>query len=148
MEETDGRQEKTPSACMRGLSTLIQFSLFKSATFNLLCFASFITFLGFFVPFMFLAARAELLGADKESASFLLSIIGITNTIGRVVCGALSDHPKVNVLVVNNAALTVGGIVTILTPFFPTYEMQIVYASLFGLSIGGFTRQQTFFTIR
>lgn len=32
---------------------------------------------------------------DKESASFLLSIIGITNTVGRVVCGALSDHPKV-----------------------------------------------------
>jgi MCP family monocarboxylic acid transporter-like MFS transporter 14 len=102
----------------------------------LLCFASFITFLGFFVPFMFLAARAEQLGADKESASFLLSIIGITNTLGRVVCGALSDHPKVNVLMVNNAALTLGGVVTIATPFFPAYEMLIVYACLFGLSIG------------
>ena len=41
------------------------------------------------------AARAENTGIDKESASFLLSIIGITNTVGRVVCGALSDHPKV-----------------------------------------------------
>ena len=36
------------------------------------------------------------MGADKESASFLLSIIGITNTVGRVACGALSDHPKVS----------------------------------------------------
>ena len=134
MDEADNRKES--SACMRTLSSLIQFSLFKSATFDLLCFSSFITFLGFFVPFMFLAARAEQLGADKESASFLLSIIGITNTVGRVACGALSDHPKVNVLLVNNAALTLGGIVTILTPFFPAYEMLIVYACLFGLSIG------------
>lgn len=121
---------------MRAISSLIQFSLFKSVTFDLLCFSSFITFLGFFVPFMFLAARAEDLGADKESASFLLSIIGITNTVGRVACGALSDHPKVNVLLVNNAALTVGGIVTIATPWFPAYEMMIVYAAIFGLSIG------------
>lgn len=83
-----------------------------------------------------MAARAEELGADKESASFLLSIVGITNTVGRVVCGALSDHPKVNVLLVNNAALTLGGLVTILSPFFPSYEMQIVYACLFGISIG------------
>nr|CAH0110447.1 unnamed protein product [Daphnia galeata] len=136
VEETDGK--KKSNGCMRAVSSLIQFSLFKSPTFNLLCFASFITFLGFFVPFMFLAARAEQLGADKESASFLLSIIGITNTLGRVACGALSDHPKVNVLMVNNAALTLGGVVTIATPFFPAYEMLIVYACLFGLSIACF----------
>jgi nitrate/nitrite transporter NarK len=134
VEETDGK--KKSNGCMRAVSSLIQFSLFKSPSFNLLCFSSFITFLGFFVPFMFLAARAEQLGADKESASFLLSIIGITNTLGRVACGALSDHPKVNVLMVNNAALTLGGVVTIATPFFPAYEMLIVYACLFGLSIG------------
>ncbi|KAI9554053.1 putative monocarboxylate transporter 13-like [Daphnia sinensis] len=136
VEEADGG--KKSSRCMRAVSSLIQFSLFKSATFDLLCFSSFITFLGFFVPFMFLAARAEQLGADKESASFLLSIIGVTNTVGRVVCGALSDHPKVNVLFVNNAALTLGGVVTIATPFFPAYEMLIVYACLFGLSIACF----------
>lgn len=117
-------------------SKLVDFGLFKCLTFDLLCLSSFITFMGFFVPFMFLAARAELLGADKESASFLLSIIGIMNTVGRVACGALSDHPKVNALLVNNIALTVGGLVTILSPFFPSYEMLIVYACLFGLSIG------------
>ena len=74
---------------------MIQFSLFKSLTFDVFCLASFITFLGFFVPFMYLAARAVETGADKESASFLLSIIGITNTVGRIACGAFSDHPKV-----------------------------------------------------
>ena len=106
---------------------------------------------------MYLAARAVDEGADKESASLLLSIIGITNTLGRVACGAFSDHPKVrsylitfkqkiirilmmffkvNVLLVSNTALTVGGLATIVTPFFPAYTMLIVYAAVFGLSIG------------
>ena len=40
--------------------------------------------------------RAENGGASKESASLLLSIVGVTNTIGRIICGAVADHPKVN----------------------------------------------------
>ena len=40
-------------------------------------------------------ARAIQNGVDKDSASRLLSIIGITNTIGRVICGWVADHPKV-----------------------------------------------------
>ena len=95
-DQPDGtNKQSSQSACVRVLSSMIQFSLFKSLTFDVLCVSSFITFLGFFVPFMYLAARAVDEGADKESASLLLSIIGITNTLGRVACGAFSDHPKV-----------------------------------------------------
>ena len=43
---------------------------------------------------------------------------------------------QVNVLFVNNVALTVGGIVTMLTPLFPSYNMLMVYACIFGLAIG------------
>lgn len=34
-------------------------------------------------------------GIDKGSIATLVSTIGITNTIGRIVCGWISDHPKV-----------------------------------------------------
>jgi len=129
------------------LASIIDMSLFKSMTFNVICLSGFITFLGFFVPFMFLAARAVDGGADKESASFLLSIIGVTNTIGRVACGALSDHPKVNVLLVNNLALTVGGLVTMLTPMFPSYNMLMVYAAIFGLAIACFASLRSIIVI-
>ena len=37
------------------LASIIDMSLFKSMTFNVICLSGFITFLGFFVPFMFLA---------------------------------------------------------------------------------------------
>jgi len=117
--------------------SMLDSSLFRSPSFVLICLSAFLTFMGFFVPFMFLAARAIQNGVDKDSASRLLSIIGITNTIGRVICGWVADHPKVNVLLLNNISLTVCGAVTILSPLFQSYEMLIVYSCLFGISIAG-----------
>jgi hypothetical protein len=34
-------------------------------------------------------------GVDKAKSTFLLSIIGIVNTIGRVLCGFVADMPQV-----------------------------------------------------
>jgi len=126
-----------PDSARRTLLSMMDFTLFESASFVLICISAFLTFMGFFVPFMFLAVRAENGGASKESASLLLSIVGVTNTIGRIICGAVADHPKVSVLLLNNIALTLCGVVTILTPFMPSYEMLVVYACLFGFSIAG-----------
>ena len=49
-------------------------------------------------------------GLDRDSASFLLSIIGISNTVSRIVLGYISDRPCVNRLWVYNVALTISGI--------------------------------------
>ena len=49
-------------------------------------------------------------GLDRDSASFLLSIIGISNTVSRIILGYVSDRPCVNRLWVYNCALTVSGI--------------------------------------
>lgn len=40
-----------------GLASIIDLTLFKSMTFNVICLSGFMTFLGFFVPFMFLAGN-------------------------------------------------------------------------------------------
>ena len=45
------------------------------------------------------------LGADE--ASFLISMIGITNTIGRVISGWITDIPCISPLVVNLVATIV-----------------------------------------
>src|SRR5437016_3061226 len=55
-------------------------------------------------------------GIDEETSAYLLSIIGITNTVGRIVCGWLSDRPWVNALFINNIALVIGGGFTLLSP--------------------------------
>lgn len=42
---------------------------------------------GFFVPFIYLPDLAISKDISKSDAAMIVSIIGITNTIGRVLCG-------------------------------------------------------------
>lgn len=67
---------------------------------------------------------------------WLVSTIGITNTIGRVVCGMVSSLPGVDALFINNMALTVGGIATIVSGVSLSFGYQIFYSSVFGLAMG------------
>lgn len=75
-------------------------------------------------------------GIPHNSASFLLSIIGITNTFGRVFCGYIADFPKVDSLLLNNCCLVISTIAVAATPFCVTYEHYIIMAIFFGLAIG------------
>jgi len=47
---------------------------------------------------------------DKVTAGYLLSIIGLTNTVSRVFFGYISDKPWVNRLYLYNVALIIAGI--------------------------------------
>ena len=50
--------------------------------------------------------------------------------------GWMSDRSWADCLMINNVALIVGGIATILCPFCNTYVLLAMYASVFGLCIG------------
>ena len=49
-------------------------------------------------------------GLDNDTASFLLAVIGIANTVGRIILGYVSDKPWINRLWLYNTALTVCGL--------------------------------------
>ncbi|XP_064470615.1 monocarboxylate transporter 12-like [Ornithodoros turicata] len=117
---------------------MLDISLLTSPTFVLLALSGFLTLAGFFIPFMYIVDKAVLSGISPESAAFILSVIGITNTVGRVFSGWVSDRPSVNALCINNVALTIGGIATGLCPFFDTYVLLLVYSAVFGFSIACF----------
>lgn len=68
------------------------------------------TSIGFNVPYLYLPVQAEFIGMTKEQGSYLLAIIGIANTFGRIILGYLSDKPWVNRLWVYNVCLTLCGI--------------------------------------
>lgn len=74
-------------------------------------------------------------GIERSTASILLSIIGITNTVGRVACGWIADFPSVNSLFLNNMSLVVSTIAVTATPFCHTFEAYVVMAVFFGLAI-------------
>lgn len=64
-----------------------------------------------------------------------MSAIGITNTIGRIICGAVSSVPGISALAINNIALTIGGLATMFSAYSKTPTFQFIYAAVFGLSI-------------
>lgn len=70
-----------------------------------------------------------------KSAAFLISIIGITNTIGRVICGYIADLPWVDSLFLNNVCLLVSSISVAATPFCHTYTQFVLMAIFFGIAI-------------
>lgn len=89
---------------------MMNFDLFHDPVFIIFTFSNFCTSIGFNVPYVYLAAQADALGISKTDASYLLAIIGIANTVGRIVLGYISDKSWVNRLLVYNVCLTCCGI--------------------------------------
>lgn len=88
------------------------------------------------MPYVYLAAQAEVLGINKQNASLLISTIGAANTIGRIILGYISDKPWVNRLHVYNTCLTICGVATALSAFCTDFWSLAIYASIFGFTIG------------
>lgn len=59
---------------------------------------------------MVLQPQAEMLGIASNHSSYLLALLGIANTLGRIVLGFISDKPWINRLLVYNMSLTICGI--------------------------------------
>ncbi len=117
-------------------SQMMDFSLLGNPLFMMFAISNLFTSIGFCVPYTFLPDRAIGLGISADRAAFLIAVIGIANTVGRVVFGWLSDRPFINRLWLYNAALTLCGTCTFFSAFCRTYEWFIAYSASFGCFIG------------
>jgi len=117
---------------------MVDFSLFKDPIFLMYAVSNFLTSIGFNVPYVYTVDRARGWGIDEKDAAFLLSIIGIANTIGRLVLGWLSDRNIINRLYLYNCCLVLCGISMGLSSFMVTYYWQVVYCAIFGVTSGAY----------
>ncbi|XP_067143093.1 monocarboxylate transporter 12-like [Centruroides vittatus] len=118
---------------------MMDFHLMKNIIFLMFGFSNFFTNIGFNVPYVYSKDRALETGiAGNEDASFLLSIIGIANTLGRVLLGYLSDKPWVNRLWLYNSCLTICGLSTSLSFLCTDYKSMAVYSIVFGATAGAY----------
>lgn len=53
---------------------------------------------------------AHSIGIPTHQSSYLLALLGIANTLGRIILGFISDKPWINRLMVYNVCLTICGI--------------------------------------
>lgn len=105
---------ETSCVCIRSKThenfiKMMNFSLLKDPIFIWFTLSNFATSLGFNVPYVYLADQAKVLNLSTEQGSYLLAIIGIANTFGRIILGYLSDKSWVNRLWVYNVCLTICG---------------------------------------
>lgn len=92
------------------LNEMLHFGLLKDPVFIIFTVSNFLTSIGFNIPYVYIAAQAEVLKLTSQQGSYLLAIIGIANTVGRIILGYFSDKPYVNRLLVYNLCLTICGI--------------------------------------
>jgi len=134
--------EKSKICCFKAdtkiLSQMLDFSLFKDPIFMMYATSNFLTSIGFNVPYVYTVDRAVLWGIDGKDAAFLLSVIGISNTVARLVLGWLSDRTWINRLYLYNLCLVICGVSMALSPFMSSYYLQAVYCAIFGITSGAY----------
>ncbi|XP_042869845.1 monocarboxylate transporter 12-like [Penaeus japonicus] len=145
-EETPSEVEKAKVCgcvpCSRetrdAMKSLMDWELLVDGIFLLFAFSNFCTSIGFNAPYIFIVDRARQLGISDKDSSYLLAVVGISNTVSRIVLGYISDQPWVNRLYLYNIALTLCGIGTCVSIWFYSYASQIFYAVVFGSMSGAY----------
>ncbi|KAL0274281.1 UNVERIFIED_CONTAM: hypothetical protein PYX00_006747 [Menopon gallinae] len=127
-----------PKDTLDTFNQMLDFSLLKDPIFILFTVSNFFTSIGFNVPYLYIVAQARERGLTKETASYLLSVIGIANTIGRVILGYISDKTWVNRLLIYNSCLTICGIATGLSALCYDFYSFALYGTVFGFTIGAY----------
>lgn len=119
----------------------------KSAFFLLYCIANCLCMFGFFIPYFFISDLVAKAGVDKKQTAYLISSIGISNTIGRLVfngvatihrCDASGRKIFDSVLITSLTTIVVG-IVTALMPIYKAdFYIMMFLAASFGFFVAPF----------
>jgi len=118
------------------ISEIIDFRLFLDVVFDLFAISNMLTWFANVVMYVFLPNRGLHLGFDSYQSSWLISVLGISNTVGRVIFGLIADMKCVNHLVLYNTALVICGLFAILSVPLWTFPFQIFASSIYGFFFG------------
>ncbi|KAI1724705.1 major facilitator superfamily domain-containing protein [Ditylenchus destructor] len=138
LEEENKYFRWIPLPIRTAFADMIDLNLLKEPIMLLICFSNMLGMIGFYVPFVFLIDLSLARQSTMPQATFLLSIIGITNTFGRVFFGWVADRQWVTALAINNWSLICCGILTIICPLLPNYQWLCFYAGLFGFIVAAY----------
>ena len=128
-----------PSIKLRGwCSDSSAFTIWKNFGFILHIVCCFGLTCSDYTIFTFIPARALSIGIDKYRAAFLISIYGITNSIGRVFVSLIVDKIGVSCVSLYIIFTISFGIVTIFTPFFTEYTSLAAAIVIGSFCVGNY----------
>lgn len=135
--------ESKSKQCIKFSSELFRFSLLKNPSFLVFFTSSFLISVAYSVPYTYLPDLATKLGYTKSEGVLLISYLGIANTISRVIFGIIGDRPQVNRSYMYNLTNITCGLFTAFVPLFSVYGLLVMYAVVFGMTIGGYVSLST-----
>ena len=90
-----------------------------------------------YTPFVYIYEKAvDEVKIPKAKASLILSVLGVCNTLGRLMAGLLADRPWADSVLMHNVAVIIAGLLTCLVSVIFSFELLCVYAALFGIFLG------------
>lgn len=150
IEEEAEEEEKRNmlTGLWRTISKMTDVTLLWDPIFLLFAVSNLLTSVGFNSPLIFLPKHgSEGLGIDPMKSASVLSVFGLTNTIGRVVFGLVSDRALPfkygkdtarNRLWIYNLSLTICGVFTIFCFVCWDFTSLAAYAGIFGFTLSSY----------
>lgn len=111
-------------------------SLLKNMSFIIFLLSNLLCSIGYIIPYIYIHDHATGMGRTPYESSMLISVIGITNTVGRIFFGYLSDSPRINRIILYGMALVICGVATCIYPFCYNYPLMMTFAIVFGIFTG------------
>jgi len=91
--------------------------------------------MGIYIVYTYLPSIGRYLGFSSSQASLVISGVGISNTVGRIFFGWITDRPEVSAMGITAAALILGSIPVSMIPTTGVYPVLVTVSALFGLII-------------
>jgi MFS transporter, OFA family, oxalate/formate antiporter len=121
--------------CTTEMSSKRAWELFEDRNFVFLYLSALFTTLGLFMPYTHVITYAQEEGVSSRDATLILSLMGITSAIGRVVLGGLAD--RLGRLSSLQFTIFAGSISTYCWIFCRRFPEIFVYALIYSFFAGG-----------
>ncbi|XP_019401797.1 PREDICTED: monocarboxylate transporter 5 isoform X1 [Crocodylus porosus] len=131
-------KEKPKSQPAPSNQLLFHLSLLKDPFFCIFTWSFLFSQLAYFIPTFHLAARARTLGIDNMSASYLISVAGITETVSQLLSGWIADQNWTKKYHYHMTYLTLCGITNLLCPLATSFPLLMTYTVAFSIFGGGY----------
>lgn len=125
------------TAVRRVLATMLDPTLLRKSSFILMSCNGLLFFVGMLVPYVYLPKRNREQGIATIHCDLFVSVIGFSNTVGRLILGYLSN--KINPIKLFQCTCMMAGLSTIFSPISYSLYFQYLYCIIFGFCISCIT---------
>ena len=136
-EVTEDHQDVEEKEDKESVAELL-LSMFKSVPMMCLLISHFLIHLGIFVTFTFYSDRAAMFGISRNNSTALLSIMGVSNFLGRIIFGKLLDQFRSRSFLMVTCVLLLNGISVLVSQYLTSFVGQAIISSVFGATFGAY----------